>query len=83
VPSDPRPDWVLAARRAIGHRIANLRADRHLTVDGLASASGLDRKTVMRAEHGTSSVGLDVLLQLAHGLGITLSDLILGDWPPQ
>jgi transcriptional regulator with XRE-family HTH domain len=44
-------------------------------VDNLAEASGLDRKTVLRAEHGTSSATLDVLLLLAHGLGVRLGDL--------
>jgi transcriptional regulator with XRE-family HTH domain len=70
VPTDPRPEWVLARRQQIGHHIARLRAGRGLTVDALAEASRLDRKTVMRAEHGTRSVGVDVLLLLAHGLGV-------------
>ena len=76
MPTDPRPDWVLARRQQIGHHIANLRAARGMTIDGLADASGLDRKTVMRAEHATHSVGLDVLLQLAHGLGLPLAALV-------
>lgn len=72
----PRPDWVLRRRQEIGHRIAHLRADRGLTVDQLAEASGLDRKTILRAEHGVTSTGVDVLLQLAHGLGIRAGALL-------
>jgi transcriptional regulator with XRE-family HTH domain len=78
---DPRPDWVVPARQRIGHHIARLRAARGLSVDGLAEAAGLDRKTVMRAERATTSTGLDVLLMLAAGLGVTAGDL-LGDEPP-
>lgn len=76
MPTDPRPDWVLVRRREIGHHIATLRAARGLTVDGLADAAGLDRKTVIRAEHAINSVGLDVLVQLAHGLGVRESELL-------
>lgn len=82
MPTDPRPDWVLTRRREIGHHIANLRAARGLTVDGLAAASGLDRKSVMRAEHATSSVGLDILLQLAHGLNVSIGELVEAPRPP-
>lgn len=73
---DPRPDWVLARRREIGHRIARLRAARGLSVDDLAGVA-----SVLRAEHGTHSTGLDVLLQLAHGLGVTPGEL-LGEGGP-
>lgn len=75
MPTD-RPEWVLARRRQIGHHIAALRAGRSMSVDALAAASGLDRKTVMHAEHGARSVGIDVLLMLAHGLGVPPGDLL-------
>jgi transcriptional regulator with XRE-family HTH domain len=74
--TDPRPDWVLDRRRAIGHHIASLRAARRLTVDQLAEAAGLDRKTVMRAEGATTNTGLDVLLMLARGLDLPVAQLI-------
>jgi ribosome-binding protein aMBF1 (putative translation factor) len=72
----PRPDWVLTRRREIGHHIAALRAARGLSVDDLADASGLDRKSVMRAERALISTGLDVLLQLAAGLEVPLPELV-------
>lgn len=77
-----RPDWVITRRREIGHRIACLRAARGLTVDQLAEASELDRKSVMRAEGGSHSSGIDVLIQLAAGLGITLAYLVDIKAPP-
>ncbi|HEY5833460.1 helix-turn-helix domain-containing protein [Streptomyces sp.] len=83
MPPIRRPDWVLNRRRQIGHHIATLRIGRGMTVDGLAEASGLDRKTVMRAEHATRSVGLDVLLQLAHGLDVPIDQLVYTPRPPQ
>lgn len=81
MPADPRPDWVLAQRAEIGLRIARLRAARGLTVDGLASASGLDRKTVLRAEAGSRWVRLDVVLLLAAGLGVRPGTLLDMDEP--
>lgn len=71
-----RPEWVLTRRREIGHHIAALRADRGMSVDDLAAAPGLDRKSIMRTEHGARSVGIDVLLLLAHGLGVPAGSLL-------
>jgi transcriptional regulator with XRE-family HTH domain len=76
VPPDPRPEWVLARRQDIGHRIARHRAARDWSIDDLASAAGVHRLSVMRAEHGTHSTGLDVLLQLAAALGVTVGRLL-------
>lgn len=76
MPPDPRPDWVLAQRREIGHRIARRRAARGWTVEALAGAAGVSRDSVIRAENGSRSTGLDVLLQLAAALGMTVSRLL-------
>jgi transcriptional regulator with XRE-family HTH domain len=81
VPADPRPDWVSTSRQRIGLRIAHLRAARGLSVDGLADAAGLDRKSVMRAEAGSRYVRLDTLLMLARGLGLSLAELVAEDDP--
>ncbi|MFI0718942.1 helix-turn-helix domain-containing protein [Streptomyces sp. NPDC021224] len=83
MPTDPRPDWVRPRRAEIGHRIARWRSARDLTVDGLADASGLDRKTVMRAEGASVSTGIDVLLQLAAGLDVPLGRMLDEDPPPR
>ncbi|MEC3994040.1 helix-turn-helix transcriptional regulator [Actinacidiphila sp. DG2A-62] len=76
MPPDPRPDWVLAQRREIGHRIARRRAALGWTVERLAGAAGVSRDSVLRAEHATRSTGLDVLLQLADALGVTVGRLL-------
>ncbi|MDD1057932.1 helix-turn-helix domain-containing protein [Streptomyces cocklensis] len=76
MPTDPRPDWVLASRQAIGHRIATLRTARGMSVDDLAEAAGVDRKSVMRAEGASVSTGLDLLLMLADGLGVSVAHMV-------
>lgn len=76
VPPDPRPDWVRDHRREIGHRIARWRAARGWSSYDLAAAAGVSRLSILRAEHGTHSTGLDVLLQLADALGITVGQLL-------
>jgi transcriptional regulator with XRE-family HTH domain len=79
VPPDPRPDWVIDRRREIGHRVARWRAARGLTVDQLAGAAGVSRATVLRIEHATKSTGIDVLLQLATGLGLPVGRMLDDD----
>ncbi|NJP42256.1 helix-turn-helix domain-containing protein [Actinacidiphila epipremni] len=81
VSADPRPDWVLARRAAIGHHIACLRAARGMSIDDLAEAAGVDRKTVIRAEGATVSTGLDLLLMIAAGLGVSAGQLLDGAPP--
>lgn len=76
-----RPDWVIQRRRQIGHRIAQRRAALDLSIDDLAGASGLDRKTIMRAENARRSPPLDVLLLIAHGLDCDLGELVRKDGP--
>ena len=81
MPRTPRPTWIIA-RRQFGHRIARLRVDLGLTVDGLAERAGLDRKVVLRAAHATTSAGVDLLLMIAAGLDLSLSELVADDPPP-
>jgi transcriptional regulator with XRE-family HTH domain len=82
VPPDPRPDWVTYRRREIGHRIARWRASRRWSAYDLAAASGVSRLSIIRAEHGTHSTGIDVLLQLAEAFDVTVGQL-LDEEPPQ
>lgn len=76
MPPDPRPDWVRDRRRVIGHRIARWRAARDWSAYDLADQAGVSRLSVIRAEHGTHSTGLDVLLQLAEAFGVTVGQLL-------
>lgn len=75
----PRPDWVLAQRREIGHRIARYRRARGWSLDDLAGAAGVARTSVIGAEQASHSTGLDVLLQLAAALGVTVGQLLEED----
>jgi ribosome-binding protein aMBF1 (putative translation factor) len=73
---DPRPDWVLARRRELGHRIAIARAARGWSLDDLAGHAGVARNSVVRAESASHSTGIDVLLQIADALGVTVGALV-------
>lgn len=79
---DPRPDWVLDRRREIGHRIAKWRRARDMSLDDLAGAAAIGRITLVRAERGRVSTGIDVLLQIAAGLDITIGTLLDEDPAP-
>jgi transcriptional regulator with XRE-family HTH domain len=73
---DPRPDWVLSRRRELGHRIAIARAARGWSLDDLAGHAGVARNSVVRAESASHSTGIDVLLQIADALGVTVGALV-------
>ncbi|PWI45957.1 helix-turn-helix transcriptional regulator [Streptomyces sp. ICBB 8177] len=76
MPAAPPPDdLVLRQRQAVGDRIRLLRRERGLTQEQLAERSGLDRKTVSRAENGRYSMPLDHLVMMARALGVHLADL--------
>jgi transcriptional regulator with XRE-family HTH domain len=83
VPPDPRPDWVRDRRREIGHRIARWRASRGWSSYDLAAEASVSRLSILRAEHGTHSTGLDVLLQLAAAFGVTVGQLLDEEPPPR
>jgi transcriptional regulator with XRE-family HTH domain len=79
VPANSLPDWVLAERRAIGMRIRKARMGRGLSIDQLAEATYLDRKTVIRTELGRHAASIDNLLLIARALGTPLSALVRED----
>ncbi|CAO3355887.1 Transcriptional regulator, Xre-family with cupin domain [Azospirillum palustre] len=56
-------------------RLRALRADRGLTLDGLAERSGVSRSMISLVERGESSPTASVLERLAAGLGVTLATL--------
>ena len=56
-------------------RLRALRADRSLTMDGLAERSGVSRSMISLVERGESSPTASVLERLAAGLGVTLATL--------
>src|SRR5690242_12129276 len=59
----------------LGARIHDLRADRGLTLEGLAEVAGVSRAMLSRIERGESSPTAQLLNKVCDGLGITLSAL--------
>ena len=72
----PLPDWILTRQVILGHRIAALRRERGLSQDGLAEATGLERRTIQRYEGAVSSPGFAELLLIARALNVHVSDLL-------
>lgn len=69
-----RPDADDINRR-IAHRVAALRADAGLSLDGLARRSGVSRSMISLVERGETSATAVVLEKLAAGLGVALASL--------
>ncbi|MEU5580909.1 helix-turn-helix transcriptional regulator [Streptomyces huasconensis] len=72
----PRPDWVLARRAALGHRIAQLRHAADLSQEQLGDLIGSERRTIQRFEAGTRDPRYSDLLLLAHALRVHVADLL-------
>ncbi|MFC8267832.1 helix-turn-helix transcriptional regulator [Streptomyces cinereoruber] len=75
MPSE-QPAWVLSRRQTIGGRIRAAREHANLSQLQLASLVGVDHKTIHRIEYGISDPGLGLLLQIAHAVGVPLSELV-------
>ncbi|MCC9307656.1 helix-turn-helix domain-containing protein [Kitasatospora sp. RB6PN24] len=71
MPSD-LPDWLIAQRVQVGHRIRDLRIQRGLSQEQLAHEAGIARHTVYRTELATHSASLDALGLIAETLGVPL-----------
>jgi transcriptional regulator with XRE-family HTH domain len=67
------PETDIDAR--IAARIRALRAERGLTLDGLAQAAAVSRAMLSRIERGESSPTAQLLVKICSGLGVTLSVL--------
>lgn len=53
-----------------------MRAERDLSQEAVEAAGNLSTPAVQRAESGRISVGFDILVGIAAGLGVPLGDLI-------
>ena len=60
---------------SFGHRLMVARHDARMTQDDLASASGVDKGSIVRYENAAVTPGLDKAYALARALGVTLDDL--------
>ncbi|MGH7044210.1 MAG: helix-turn-helix domain-containing protein [Acetobacteraceae bacterium] len=66
----------------IGARVRAFRAERSLTLDGLAHQANVSRAMLSRVERGESSPTAQLLGKICGGLGITLSVLFAGAEAP-
>ncbi len=65
-------------REQRGRRIEGLRRAQGLTQEKLGNMVGLDRTYILSIEHGRRNVGIDNLVKIASGLGVTLPELFDG-----
>src|SRR5258706_2454666 len=68
-------DTASGLRERIAERVRELRAAHGLSLDTLASKSGVSRSMISLIERGESSPTAVVLEKLAAGLGVTLASL--------
>lgn len=71
VPHVPNPDY-----RALGVEIARLRHARGWSIERLAEAAGLGRRSIINLEGAHHEPRVATLWAVAHGLDVQLSDLI-------
>lgn len=74
------PFRVQRAAAGLGEHMQTWRKLQGLTIEQVAQRAGVTRQTVSRLEHGETSVGLDVVLNVARALG--LLDALVGALDP-
>lgn len=67
----PTPDL-----RALGVQVARQRKDRGWSIDRLAEATGVHRKTIIEIEAGRVAARISTLHGIAHALGVPLPELV-------
>ena len=65
-------------RKALGRRIRLLRKANSLSQQKFALMVNVERSYLAKVELGQKNPSVDVLEKIAHGLGITLSELLEG-----
>ncbi|MGW4028269.1 helix-turn-helix domain-containing protein [Streptomyces sp. NPDC004838] len=72
----PLPDWAIAARTRLGHRIATHRRAAGLSQDQLADRTGMERRSIQRYEAGSRDPRYTDLLLIARALDVPLAQLV-------
>jgi|GEM_PF-1268024 len=67
----PTPDL-----RNLGVEVARQRKERGWSIDRLAEATGVHRKTIIEIEAGRVAARISTLHGIAHALGVPLPDLV-------
>jgi transcriptional regulator with XRE-family HTH domain len=62
--------------RLLGRRITELRQERQLTIETLASATGLDPRKLAAIEAGETDIPITTIFHLARAFGITPDKLV-------
>ncbi len=63
---------------AVGQRIKELREERRWSQEEFADRCGVHRTYIGSAENGARNLTIQVLTMFAHGLGLTVSELLVG-----
>ncbi|MBF9335797.1 helix-turn-helix transcriptional regulator [Microbacterium lacticum] len=71
MPNVPDPDY-----RALGVEIARLRHARGWSIERLAEAAGVGRRSIINLEGAHHEPRVATLWAIAHGLEVPLSDLV-------
>ena len=64
---------------ALAANVRRLRAERRLSLDALAVASGVGRATIARLEAGRANPTIETLYEVANALGVPLGALLTSD----
>lgn len=78
-PDHEQSETTAATLVAIGLRIRKARTARSMTLQELASASGVSTSMLSLVERGRVSPSIGSLIVIAEALGVTMSDLIMDD----
>lgn len=70
--------WETRLKKSFGNRCRQLRDQAGLSQEKLALAIGMDRSYYASIETGTRNVTLVNMSKIAHGLGVSLSELLEG-----
>ncbi|MDO8186476.1 helix-turn-helix transcriptional regulator [Conexibacter sp. JD483] len=71
------PDSRTTHRRALATAVRVLRVERDLTQERVDTAGNLSHNSTKRTESGDTSVGFDILVGVAAGLGVSVSELMV------
>lgn len=62
--------------RALGIEVARLRRERGMSIDRLAEAAEVHRKSIIQIEAGRVAAKISTLHGIAHALGVPLTELV-------
>jgi transcriptional regulator with XRE-family HTH domain len=75
MPEDERVRFHQVRRSALGSRLRQLRAARHLSQEALARRAGINRSYYSRIESGAQSPTVDKLQDIAAALHVHIAEL--------